>query len=244
MTYASEVASDAELKDVLGSAGEPKARTIDVALHSEQLLQAYLTATPSGARSAGESGGAEAPQAEGTRRRKEFLRERQFARFLHDVLYNNSRTAFAPGECDALKSLLGIDLLAEDCKFEVHAVRPTVRVYPDGRTKPELLVLITQRRHESLSGENPAGAEALHYKFRGGCTLLIDPLSGETRYVIRKHIQAPGRQQRQEQFLRERLTVEGLHARALYGVRRGSERPVRQEPFRSLHRRQEEEQWS
>lgn len=186
-------------------------------------------------------------------REHEYLNERQFARYLHNYLYTTAREYSREAESAAdfekkretILDLLGIDLLDDSLRFEVHAVRPTVRVHPDGRTKNELLILITQRQKRSIGMASMAAADAseatseLWYRFRGGCTLLVDPLTGEVTYCIVKRISGERRRDRQEAFLQMRLSEEGLDARARYHVWTAtdgkSERYVRQEPFRLLH---------
>jgi hypothetical protein len=71
--------------------------------------------------------------------------------------------------------------------FEVHAVRPALRVSPDGTIMKQMIMLITQRREVSVSAEN-AALGAFH--FRGGSTLVFD-LEGEQpslRYAITRSI--------------------------------------------------------
>lgn len=185
-------------------------------------------------------------------RRDEHLNERQFAAFLHGYLYSKAREL--KNAAATTRALLGVDLLSEELKFEVHAVRPTVRVHPDGRTKTELLILITQREKRALAmasssarAEGDGREQPLSYRFRGGCTLLVDPVSSEVSYCIVKRISGDRRRERQEAFLRQRLSIEGLDARARYHVWKGdgerSERQVSQEPFRMLHTAVDDGDW-
>jgi len=190
----------------------------------------------------------EAPQpGKGLDRQLQWRRERQFARYLHRVLQRRARrlTARSPRKREALAQLLGIDVCDRDRKFEVHAVRPILRRRPNGQTKFELLVLITQRSIETLP--DAPGQEPLQYRFRSGCTLLIDPVYGHVEYCIVKRINSQGRKQRQEAFLRQRLRREGVSARARYGLWSPHERDaahrVPQEPFRMVHRGDEGDQW-
>ncbi|HZD04978.1 MAG TPA: hypothetical protein VE173_08665, partial [Longimicrobiales bacterium] len=53
--------------------------------------------------------------------------------------------------------------------FEVHSVRPARRIGPDGQFLTELVVEITQARREP-------GLRSGTFRFRGGCTLLFDPV--------------------------------------------------------------------
>jgi hypothetical protein len=220
---------------------------IDVPAMSEQLLQAYRHAAArrrgldDSLERASRSGGA---LPEGRRRREEHLRERQFAWFLHQCLYTQARREIAPGDRERVTRELGIDLFNDNLKFEVHAVRPATRVRPDGRTKTELLVLITQRAMRDLAVASEwSDRPDLRYRFRGGVTLLIDPETGAIRYAISKSIYARGRQARQEEFLTDRLEREGLHARGRYSVWQAGEAAAPQEPFRMLHRGELWEPW-
>jgi hypothetical protein len=146
---------------------------------------------------------------------------------------------------DELTRLLGIDLFTPDRKFEVHAVRPTTRVRRDGRTKVELLVLMTQRHPAQLELDGDWGEGS--YFFRSGCTILIDPVSTNVRYVITKRTADPctARCARQEAYLRDRLERQGLDARSRYGVwlPGDRDRTRRHEPFRLLHQNACGEGW-
>jgi hypothetical protein len=205
-------------------------RLIEVQAASKRMVEAY--------RELGRPRESSPAQADSRRRRNEFLRERQFAAYFHNVLYTRARR-FAADRRDELRDLLGVDLLSDELKFEVQAVRPTVRVRGDGRTRLELLVLITQR--DLRQANSPYGE--FHYRFRSGCTLLIDPDVGRVRYAITKRIDAAGRRARQERFLSERLQIEGRDARARYSVWFNGEPKVPQEPFRGLHQHDAGEDW-
>jgi hypothetical protein len=214
-----------------------------------QLLQQYQDVTPAGERSKQQT--SLAPHSDGQpspadlRRWDEFRRERQFAWYWHQYLQTRVRDPALAGRAEQLTDLLGIDLFASERKFEVHAVRPTSRVRRDGRTKEELLVLMTQRHPAQL--EFGADWGEGNYFFRSGCTILIDPVSAEVRYVIskRKSDTSAGRQARQAAYLRDRLQREGLDARSRYGVwiKGDRDRTRRHEPFRLLHQGPKDEDW-
>jgi hypothetical protein len=123
--------------------------------------------------------------------------------------------------------------------IEVHDVRPTVRVHPDGRTKLELLVILTQRIMKPLNDEDgkpvlDADDKPANYRFRGGCTLLIDPEDGRIRYAIAKRITSEGRREKIEQFLRERVADLGDAAFNQFRLRQSNGRLL--EPLAILHR--------
>jgi hypothetical protein len=122
-------------------------------------------------------------------------------------------------------------------KVEVHSVRPARRVGPDGQQIAELVVEITQSRmgYQTLEEQERADAgepqtEAT-FKFRGGCTLLIDMGSKQVRYAIRKAIRSKGRMERQRKYL---LGQSEIGLKATYFARAGSN--GLKEPFALLHR--------
>jgi hypothetical protein len=193
----------------------------------EKLMLAYLHVIP-------ENGTRSRADRSESRRRNEFLRERQFAWYLHMYLAASTQQIDEQGERQKLSELLGVDFHS-DAKFEVHAIRPAIRVLPNGRTQTDLVVMLTQRVKATLQLDDE-GDDSLSYRFRGGATLLIDPESGHVRYCITKRIHSQDRRRRQEQYLRARIEAEGLDARGRYGLWRADEQLVLQEPFRLLHR--------
>jgi Tetratricopeptide Repeats-Sensor len=94
---------------------------------------------------------------------------------------------------------------------EVHSVRVAQRTTQDGGVHTDLVVEIMQRRRgyfdssrqKSVDGSSDILSEEHDgdFKFRGGCTLLIDPSSGRIRYAINKHILSDNRLGRQRAFL-------------------------------------------
>jgi hypothetical protein len=189
-------------------------------------------------------------------RRNTFDTEQQFKSFLYYWLVvatwtGDSRQLRAANDqlgldCDAFGAYLereekGIDQ-DRDGWITVDAVRPTFRVQPDGRTKVELLVILTQRIKcflpespraadisRSLRKSIDRGTEAkaarspngkpIYYYFRGGATLLIDPETGTVRYAICKRIRSLSRRARNEAFFRDRLDDLGAAAFDRYHVR-------------------------
>lgn len=174
-------------------------------------------------------------------RRREFLRERQFAAFLHQVFAINveriqdTKAKFRARELfERLHAVLGIDFSKPEDAFEVHAVRPTYRVHEDGRTRRELVVLITQKK--IVEFEHPTNGEKVKAPLRGGCTLLIDPQSGRVEYSIIKRIGSDIRSGNQLRFWQDRLTQEGWLALDRYPLRCESYEPLRaREPLAALH---------
>jgi hypothetical protein len=207
---------------------------------TSRLLEAYVRSTNVPTRTEG------APSDKKLQPRElDWLRSRQFARYWHSVLKCRARELQHVDKSvkDDITHLLGIDLFSKEDKFEVHAVRPTVRIRQNGQSTYELLVLITQRQYQELKVDG----EDLSFRFRSGCTLLIDPATGQVRYSIVKRIDSDGRKARQREFLRLRLQAEGTSARGLYGVTNQQEKDasarVPQEPLRLVHRGCQGGQW-
>jgi hypothetical protein len=104
--------------------------------------------------------------------------------------------------------------------FEVHELRPTLRVAPDGRRIPQVIVSLTQ------STLVPATKDTPSYVFRGGSTLVVDLAAEEVRYRIVKNIESERRRERTASFVRE---VANDPLRALLFAH------DRKEPFAALH---------
>jgi hypothetical protein len=79
------------------------------------------------------------------------------------------------------------ELAGELRNFEVHAVRPARHNSPDGTTKANLVIELTQTFRANPDGE----------RYRGGCTLIIDLNNNSLKYVIRKRLFGLGLAQRQ-----------------------------------------------
>ncbi len=231
--------------------GTPRERS-DIQQLSDRMVRAYRNAEPALRDVLYETRRSTEPPAESAtsiRRKNEFLNERQFAAYLHEYILAKAHE-LSPDERLRVTKLLGVNLFETEEKFEVHAVRPTIRRHRDGKTKHELLILITQRKIRTLGQGNDKQDDEdwgpLEYKFRGGCTLLIDPVTADVSYAITKNIDMETRLERQEEYLRERLRLEGLDALARNYLWRQGEKEdrTRQEPFRFLHRGPDwEEQW-
>ena len=110
-------------------------------------------------------------------------------------------------------------------KFEVHSVRPCCRIGPDGQQCIDLVAEIVQRRagyfdpdvqkkvddgHDGkpwlfLPGDQDRSKSKVappkpDFWFQGGCTLLINPESGEIRYCVTKCVRDDDRLARQREF--------------------------------------------
>lgn len=102
--------------------------------------------------------------------------------------------------------------------FEVHALRPSLRIGPDGQHIPQILLSLTQSRTVKVDGEP--------HVFRGGSTLVIDLSKPEVKYRIVKRIDSDSREERTVAFLRE-VARDPLRSLLLA--------PDRNEPFAALH---------
>ncbi len=125
---------------------------------------------------------------------------RQARAELHDWLKGTARD---------LQDVLGLDLRKPDAKFEVHSLRPARRVGPDGELLVDLVIEITQQKagYFDLDIQDQVESGSLNptpqadFIFRGGCSLLVDPLNSKVRYCIVKNILSAHRLARQRQFL-------------------------------------------
>jgi hypothetical protein len=120
--------------------------------------------------------------------------------------------------------------------FEVHAVRPSRRVGPDGQLMLNLVVELTQKRKCFRDPERQArfdrGLEPrdLHedFVFRGGCTLVFDLETALPRYFVRKRILSESR------LGRQRASLIHPEAESLRSTYFGANDQF--EPFAMLHR--------
>ncbi|WP_209427800.1 S8 family serine peptidase [Pararhodobacter sp. SW119] len=100
----------------------------------------------------------------------------------------------------------------------VQSVRPCRRIGPDGDTRRDLVVEVTQ-------DWQPDSQPTVRYS--GGATLLIDMESRKVRYAVRKRVANPRRVRAQMAFAGQ--TPAGESVDAAFGIRRGVE------PFAMLH---------
>ncbi len=171
-------------------------------------------------------------------RRIAFLHMNDNVGAIRDWIYDNAHGVRDDGES------LGIKVFGTSCqsiprndwerpmpKFEIHSVRPCLRIGPDGEQRMDVVIEIVQRRAGFLEEkvqeqvdaaktpwsfspeqQKKPGRTALptangrpDFWFRGGCTLLVDPDSGEIRYCVRKSVRSQERLARQRRFLRAGL---------------------------------------
>jgi hypothetical protein len=148
-------------------------------------------------------------------------RESLFAltRETRQTLRRTLKSAFAA--VPAFARELGVD---PGRGFEVHSLRSALRVAPDGRTVPQVVVALTQSTQISA---DPADGTP-EYVLRSGATLVIDLLAPRVKYriVIVKNVGSLGRARRTAAFVREAA------ADPLRRLFFGFDRP---EPFAVLH---------
>ncbi len=112
--------------------------------------------------------------------------------------------------------------ITADGPFEVHELRRAMRVAPDGRHVPQIIVSLTQG--EEVPANADAGTPA--FTFNGGSTLVVDLSVPDIVYRIVKNIESADRRQRTAEFVRH-SAADPL--RALFFS------SDRQEPFAALH---------
>jgi hypothetical protein len=137
--------------------------------------------------------------------------------------------------------------------LEVHSVRPSRRIGPDGQTVTELVVEMTQRRRGYLDkkiqkevDEGKRENEPPDFIFRSGCTLLIDLESGSVKYVISKGLLDEKRLEKVRRYLdfdgsypiREMYFGDprGEYFKSLIESEKDEKRTQHFEPFAILHR--------
>ncbi|HYV83354.1 MAG TPA: hypothetical protein VE931_07565, partial [Pyrinomonadaceae bacterium] len=83
--------------------------------------------------------------------------------------------------------------------FEVHALRRSNRVGPDGNHRPQVVVALTQSREIEVEGSSQPQT------FRGGSTLIVDLAKPAVEYAIIKNIGNSKRLEQTTDFLKAAL---------------------------------------
>lgn len=125
-----------------------------------------------------------------TDREQLFQRTREQRALLHDTLTQ----IFA--KTPSFASQLGLD---PTTSFEVHALRRSNRVGPDGNHIPQVVVALTQSRPIEVEGASGP------HTFRGGSTIIVDLAKPAVQYAIIKNIDSQNRQNRTTEFLKRAL---------------------------------------
>ena len=123
--------------------------------------------------------------------------------------------------------LSGID---PELTFEVHSLRPSIRMDWEGKPTFQWVIELTQRIPQYLyqNSENQKD-DTPDYYFRGGCTLLVDAQTGKVRYSIQKRLDDARKDRQRRYFLDE-------GNRTLAATYFGGAVSERLEPFAALHR--------
>ncbi|MBK6512912.1 MAG: hypothetical protein IPM79_15910 [Polyangiaceae bacterium] len=149
-------------------------------------------------------------------RRDVYEQTRSLSKGLHDWIALEGRHALREfGEIAGLKfDMDGTPGLRPNpdasgaARFQVQSVRPARRVGPDGDSLNQLIVTMMQTRDIEVDGP---GRRPFRFKFRGGCTLVLDLDTMRLRYAIAKGIGDEERLARQTRF-RENRMIEGSPA--------------------------------
>ena len=131
--------------------------------------------------------------------------------------------------------------------IEIHSVRPAVRRSLNGSMRVDLVVEITQRRRgyfdrkkqeaKDKSKKPLPDEETGDFKYRAGCTVLIDPATQEIRRVIRTigTIADNEELERVRRFRTGEVQIRGNAFEAGLSPSLKVKRSVRNEPFALLH---------
>lgn len=142
-------------------------------------------------------------------REKIFTITRAAKAALHDVLVNYKASAnsqeitqfeeitglFLLESAEKKESVKGLEVKGGKYTFEVHTLRGAHRVGPDGNSLNQVIISITQKRTVALDKDVDLDAlkgkkkkDEPQFKFRGGCTLILDLQDLSLRYAIKKTI--------------------------------------------------------
>jgi hypothetical protein len=122
--------------------------------------------------------------------------------------------------------LSGID---PDLGFEVHSLRPSIRLDWWGKPTFQWVIELTQRIPQYFDDADRTTGATPDYYFRGGCTLVVDAQTGKVRYSIKKKLDE-ARKARQRAYS---LDEGNRTLAATYFGRLASDD---REPFAMLHR--------
>lgn len=149
---------------------------------------------------------------------------RRNAQKFHEWLIDPNEVA--DDEIDALGLLRHADTISEIGgrhgtmgRIEVHSVRPARRIGPDGQSRVDLVIEITQTFRFAAPNSG---------RLRGGCTLLVDLVKKEVRYFVSKRVVSG---ERLETQLAMAMTGGTSLRNSYFADVRGAS-----EPFAMLHR--------
>ncbi len=177
-------------------------------------------------------------------RRHEWKYMRDNARRIHRFLSGLGERQKKTWEQELFIPLCPVDLASIHQRkgvatLEVHSVRTAERQGPEGASRRDLVIELTQRRRGYFDPERQrrvdAGAEAPgegDFTFRGGCTLIVDAGSGQVRYAVAKSIRSDRRLRHNRRFFE---SFAGSLNATYFGAGLRSD-----EPFALLHRAAED----
>jgi hypothetical protein len=184
-------------------------------------------------------------------RRAAFLHMKQYNILFHNWLRDNATPGMdqclglALGD-DAPRSIARLKYKGKDLPvFQVDSFRPSRRIGPDGQQRSDIILEITQRRIGFFDVDRQKavdlGNEPLtddtrgDFSFRGGCTLIIDPVTWDIRYCVRKSVVASQTKTPWDdaRLNRERRFRQGANGDNVGGIYLGGDN--RGNPFAFLH---------
>jgi subtilisin family serine protease len=117
-----------------------------------------------------------------------------------------------------------------DLRFEVHSLRPSLRIDWEGKATFQWVIELTQRIPQYFDNVDHArqGVRPDYY-FLGGCTLLVDAETGRVRYSISKRLDDARKERQRRYFLDD-------GNRSLAATYFGGVASEEREPFAMLHR--------
>lgn len=148
-------------------------------------------------------------------RQELFNETREQRGLLHEIL-EKVFESLPPEAANTFGETLGLDPTVGG--FEVHELRRSIRVSPDGKYLPQIIIALTQTTEFKVNSSN--------HTFRGGATMVVDLTKSSVKYAIRKRINSDTRKQRTEEFLTNAL------ADPLKSLLLGT---GEREPFAALH---------
>jgi hypothetical protein len=152
---------------------------------------------------------------------EEFRKAQELAHeFLQDSL-SGSRDAYQRQQFERITGLNISDVEALERlrtshdglpTFEVHSVRPALRVSPDGRILKQMIMTVTQRRRVNV---DPSDESLGKFDFRAGSTLIFDLDGLSLRYAVTRRIDDEARLGNIQNY-RQRKGRDDLSLRAAY----------------------------
>ena len=119
-------------------------------------------------------------------------------------------------------------------RFEVHDLRPALRVRPDGTIMKQLILVLTQQREVLV---DPDDESAGTFTFRGGSTLIFD-LEGSTpslRYAITRPINSQERLDRIRAYAKRKSEAHLSLRKTYFGGPSDTNTALDTEPLCQLH---------